>query len=197
MIELEHDHVPNSATARQIDMGGAQNAVGGTMLRINRPGNRFEVDLTFPIATSEGARVLVARLNRAISDGLRVEYPLQGVSQGDPGVAVVVDGNDSAGRTLKLRGLTVGHAVKEGFWLNLIDAGGTRYLHQASAFVLAGADGKAVLTIEPPLRVIPADGWAVELASPVVEGIVMSVVEWAMSPGQFISGLTVTLREAA
>ena len=195
MIEID-DFPPSSAQVRMIDMGAVQESVGGTMTRIERPGNRFEVELEFPIGRGSDVRVLIARLTRAKNEGLRVEFPLQGVSQGNPGTPVV-DGTDSSGRTLKLRGLTVGYQAKEGYWLSLVNSTGTRYLHQVSALATADGTGKATLTVEPPLRVFPGDGWTVLLGKPEVEGLVTSVVEWGLSPGQLTGGLGVTLREAA
>ena len=195
MIEID-DFPPSSAQVRMIDMGAVQESVGGTMTRIERPGNRFEVELEFPIGRGSDVRVLIARLTRAKNEGLRVEFPLQGVSQGNPGTPVV-DGTDSSGRTLKLRGLTVGYQAKEGYWLSLVNSTGTRYLHQVSALATADGTGKATLAVEPPLRVFPGDGWTVLLGKPEVEGLVTSVVEWGLSPGQLTGGLGVTLREAA
>ena len=196
MITLPDGIHPSSATARLLDLGFVQEYAGGGSARIDRPGNRFEIELSFPLAYGDDARVLVARLTRAKSAGLRVEYPLQGVSQGSPG-APVVDGTDSAGRTLKLRGLTVGYVAKEGYWLTLIDGAGKYYLHLVTALASAGNDGKATLAVEPPLRVFPGDGAVVLLAKPMVEGFVSSVVEWGMAPGSLTGGLGVTLREAA
>ena len=196
MILLPEGFEPDGATARLIDMGFMQEFVGGGSERIDRPGNRFEVELAFPLAHSADVRVAVARLTRAKVQGLRVEYPLQGVAQGNPG-SPVVDGTDSAGRTLKLRGLSVGYAAKEGYWLTLVSGTGQMFLHQVSALVVADGDGKAVLTIEPPLRKLPGDGWQVLLAKPMVEGLVTSVVQWGLAPGEITGGLGVTLREAA
>lgn len=196
MILLPDGINPATATARLLDLGFVQEYAGGGSLRVDRPGNRFEVDLAFPLASGDDARVLVARLTRAKSAGLRVEYPLQGVSQGNPG-SPVVDGTDSAGRTLKLRGLTKGYMAKEGYWLTLIDAAGNHYLHQVSALAVAASDGKAVLTVEPPLRLFPPDAAVVLLAKPLVEGYVTGVVEWGMVPGDLTGGLGVTLRESA
>lgn len=196
MITLPAGYDPASAHARLVDFGFVQDYVGGNSARIDRPGNRFEVDLTFPLATGEGARVLISRLTRAKSAGLRVEYPLQGVSQGSPG-SPVVNGTDSAGRTLKLRGLLPGYTAGEGFWLTLVDGSDKRYLHQVSAQVIADGAGLATLTVEPPLRVFPGDGWVVLLAKPTIDGIVTNVVEWGMSPGDLTGGLGITLRESA
>lgn len=196
MIELPDDIVPSGAQPRMVDMGFVQESAGGTAVRIERPGNRFEVDLSFPPMTAENARTFVSRLMLAKASGLRVEYPLLGQGQGVPG-APVVNGTDSGGRMLKLRGLTAGYMVKEGYWLNLIGSDGTRYLHLVTAPVRASATGTATLTVEPPLRIFPADGDDVELARPVIEGQVTSEASWALNPGEIVNGIGITVREAA
>lgn len=196
MIELPDGVVPNAATPRVVDFGFVQEAVGGSMTRIERPGTKFEVDLTFPPMVAATARVVVARLARARVAGLRIEYPLLGQGQGVPGNPVV-DGTDSAGRVLKLRGMTVGYQAKEGYWLNLTGPDGARYLHQVSALATVDGTGKVTLAVEPPLRIFPGDGGAVELAAPVIEGLVVSETTWALNPGELVSGIALTLREAA
>ena len=196
MIELPEQIVPNGAQPTLIDFGFVQESAGGAALRIERPGNRWQVELTFPAMTGDDARLLALRMARAKNEGLRVEYPLQGVSQGVPG-APVVNGSDSGGRVLKLRGLTRGYMIKEGYWLNLIGSDGARYLHLVALPVRADAAGLAVLTVEPPLRIFPGDGNLAELAKPVIEGLVMSDVTWTLSPGGLAGGFSITLREAA
>lgn len=196
MITLPDHIVPNGAQPLLLDHGFIQESAAGTALRIERPGNRWQVELTFPPMTADDGRLLAARLTQAKNSGLRVEYPLQGVSQGNPG-APVVDGTDSGGRVLKLAGLTVGHTIKEGYWLNATNADGDICLHQVAGTVVADSAGLAELAVEPPLRFFPGDGDAVELAVPVIEGVLVSDVTWALSPGAFANGFSLTLREAA
>lgn len=196
MIELPDGISPNMATPRMIDMGFVQESVGGTAVRIERPGNRFEVELSFPPMPAELARAVVARINRAKAIGIRVDYPLLGQGQGAPGNPVV-DGTDSGGRTLKLRGLTPGYQVKEGYWLNLIGSDGTRYLHLVTAPAQANATGRATFPVEPPMRIFPGDGFAVNLSRPTIEGSVVSDATWGLGLGDIVHGIAITVREAA
>lgn len=196
MIELPHGVMPNSATPRLVDMGFVQQSAGGSATRIDRPGNRMEVEFTFPPMPADQARAVVARIARAKSAGIRVEYPLLGQDQGAPG-SPVVNGTDSGGRTLKLRALTPGYVVKEGYWLNLIGPDGTLYLHLVAAPTNANASGQAVLTVEPPLRIFPADGALVNLTRPVIEGQLVSDASWDLALGDIVTGLKITVREAA
>lgn len=179
-----------------IDYGFEQRPpAGGTTRRIDRPGNRFQASFSFPKVEGEEARVLISRLMRAKREGLRVQFPLPH-PQGDPG-APVVDGSDSEGITLKLRGLHANAPIREGWWLTVIDAAGTRYFHNVSADTAAGADGKATLTIEPPLRCFPTDGNQVLIAAPEIEGLVTEVVGFGSEPGQLVAvdGFTIEERK--
>lgn len=186
---------PASAAPTYVDYGFIQEAAGGAALtRIDRPGNRFEVALVLPPLPAAKANQLLSRLMRARGDGIRVDYPLLGAGQGTPG-STVVDGATSAGRILKVRAGTPGHVVKEGYWLTLVAADGTRYLHCAASQVTLDGTGKATLTIDPPLRAIPADGWQVILDAPTVEGLVTSATSWAITPDQLVSQIAFTLRE--
>lgn len=193
---MPNDPAPNGAGVRPVDFGFNQEGALGGLTRIDRPGNCWEVDFTYPQLAADTARVYVARLNRAKREGLRIAFPLARLSQGNPG-APQVDGTDSAGRTLKLKGLTPGYTIKEGYWLTHVSAAGLRRLHNNSVVVAAGADGKAVLTIEPPLRAFPANNDAVQLAAPEIEGLVTSVVNWAIDAGGLFSGVNFTLHESA
>ena len=141
------------------------------------------------------ARVFVSRLLAAKSEGLRIEYPLLGESQGIPG-APVIDGAAQAGMTIAVRGLTPHYACKEGFWLSIEDASGQHYLHNCRATVVAGADGRAVLPITPALRVPFADGAVIHLAKPMIEGLVDGD-EWGWQiPVNRLIALAVTIEEA-
>lgn len=194
MIELPEGIHPRSMRVTPIDFGFEQRPqTGAAIRRIDRPGNRFRVAFTFNRIEGEAARIMVNRLMRARREGLRIRLPLahsQAV-YGSP----VVDGNDSEGTTLKLRGLQPGSLIKEGWWLTVIDAAGTRYLHNNCTTVQADAAGKAVLTIEWPLRTFPGDGDQVLIAAPEAEGLVTEVVAWEHELGDLISFEGFTLEE--
>ena len=120
--------------------------------------------------------------------------PLLGETQGAPG-SPVVDGTDSGGTTLKLKTASPGYVVKEGYWLTLVHAG-VYHLHRAAAVAVVGADGKATLTVEPPLRVFPANGDAVLLARPMIEGLVTALEPYEHPVNRRIQ-LTATIEESA
>lgn len=197
MIELPANPAPNNAQPGMLDFGFVlRPSSGAAAQRINRGGSRYTLAVSFPPMRPETARVFVARLQQAKREGLRMPYPLLGASQGAPG-APLIDGTDSIGTTLKLKSLTAGYAVREGYWLTVIDAAGALYLHQVATTVFAAADGKAVLALTIPLRCALANNAAVLLAKPMIEGIVTSEVNWVLPVNRIVSGIGFAIEEAA
>lgn len=196
MIELPADPAPNGVTPRLIDYGlTLRSPTGGSALRVDRAGSRFGAEISFPPMPAKTARVFVSRLLAAKSEGLRIEYPLLGESQGVPG-APVVDGAGQAGALLAVRGLTPFYACKEGFWLSIEDADGQHYLHNCRATVVADASGDAAISIVPALRVPFADGATIHLAKPMIEGLVDGdEFAWQIPVNKLIA-LAVTIEEA-
>ncbi len=197
MIVLSDDFAPNGAKVSGIDFGFLQRpALGGALRRVNRPGARFLIELSWPTMLADDARVLVQQLTAAKFEGLRVAFPLQGVSQGDPGTAIQVDGS-AGGTSLPLRGLWPGYVVQQGYWLTAIDSAGVHYLYQVAANVEVNSAGKAAVTVTPMLRAPLVDGNTVLLARPLIEGAVTEEIGWELSPGQLISGIGCVIEEAA
>lgn len=181
MIELPDAPAPNGVDVELLDYGALlRSPTGGSSLRVNRAGSRFKAVVSYPPMKPEVARVFSARLQRAKREGLRIEFPLLGVSQGSPG-APVVDGAGQAGTTLALRGLNPGYVIREGYWMTAIDGDGGRYLHQSLSVVKVAGDGLAEISIEPPLRAPLPDGAEVLLAKPTVEGALIDTIGWSYS----------------
>lgn len=198
MIILPEEYAPAAAKVAQVDFGFVQRpALGASISRINRPGNRWQVELTWPPMLADNARALVRRLSAAATEGLRVAFPLQGVNQGAPGAFAEVNGSGAGGTSIPLRGLTAGQTVKEGWWVTAIDSAGVHYLHQVAADVVANGSGIATITVNPMLRTALVDGNDVLLGTPLVEGIVTERIGWDLSPGQLIDGLGCVIEEAA
>lgn len=203
MITLPPGAVPNSADPALIDFGGIiRPATGAKILRLDRGGNRYRVAMTLPVRSGEDARRVVARLLAAKSEGLKVEYPLQGVYQGTPyrsdGTTFVVDGAGQSGNTILLRGGTPRYTAKEGFWLTIHDGDSDAqgYLHNVKAQVIADASGNIELTITPNLRIPFPDGAHVELAKPTIEGLVEGDISWSLAIGELVDSLSFTIEEA-
>src|SRR5690606_7204112 len=151
----------------------------------------------FPPMKPGDARRFAARLQRAKREGLRVELPLLGMSQGSPG-SPVVNATNPTGTTLPLRNLTPHYAVKEGFWLHVEDASGTRYLHSVAANGIANASGVLSVQLTEAIRAPLADGSPVNLSAPTVEGIVPEEIAWSLSIDRLVRfGGTIVIEEVA
>lgn len=198
MITLPEGAIPNSAQPTLLDFGGIiRPSTGAKILRLDRGGNRYRVAMTLPIRSGEDARRVVSRLLAAKSEGLKVEYPLQGVYQGTPG-SFVVDGAGQSGNTILLRGGTPHYAAKEGFWLTIHDGDATAqgYLHNVKAQSIADVSGGLELIVTPNLRIPFPNGAHVELAKPTIEGLVDGDVSWSLAIGELVDSLNFVLEEA-
>ena len=169
-VELPQPRLPQAATPKLLDYGADQKAPGGgASQRLNRLGNRFSLDITYPRLKPEpDGRILSARLRRAKTEGALFPVPQPGLAIGVPG-APVVNGAGQAGSSLALRGFVAGYAVREGQFFSIIH-GGRRFLHTAAADTVANASGQLVLPVTPMLRIKPADAAICEFAKPYIEG---------------------------
>lgn len=195
MIDLPSLPGPNGATPRLLDFGGfLEPGLGGEVQRLNRPGNRFAVQMTLPpLVNQTDGRIWVSRLIRGRAEGARIEYPLLDFHPGAPG-AFVVDGAGQAGRLLDLRGGTPRYAFREGQPFSL-EIEGRHYLYFIDLQELAGADGSATIQFSPMLRKQPPDGAVLHIARPMIEGFVMGDdLSWQMSLDRTI-GLSFEIHE--
>lgn len=163
---------PQSAKVRAIDFGSTLTPpLGGTDQRINRLGNRWAIDVTMPVIINKNeGMAFVARLVRGKTEGLRMEFPLNGFNPGSPG-SPVVNGSSQAGRVLNMTGFTPNYTVQEGQFFSIF-SGGVHYLYQSDEIKAADASGVLSLTINPLLRVSPASGDVCNFAVPMIEGLV-------------------------
>lgn len=168
MIELPTFARFSSFSASLIDAGFTQRGVQ-SLERIDRKGSRYKVALTCPPYTPEQGRVMVARLIRAKQEGIRVALPILH-SQGSPG-APLLNGAVSSGRVINIDGLTPGYVCSEGFWLSLVKDG-QHYLHSVGIGGTANGAGQLQIELNELLRDSFPDNAVVNLAQPMVEGIV-------------------------
>lgn len=171
MILLPASPLPNSATPRPLDFGGWQEPIaGGVESRLDRPGNRFALDLTTPNLRPEpDGRIWASRLVLGLGLIVRTAFLQPGFDIGAPGTPVV-NGAGQAGTTINLRGFAAGYTVREGQFFHLVDPAGRRYLHAAAADVTANGSGVAAVPISMPLRAQFADGAVAGFAAPTIEG---------------------------
>lgn len=176
-----------------LEWGGVQRpALGGKTTRVNRLGSRFAAQFAVPTMSVEQGRGFVADLLRARFEGASVALPLGYERQGAPGKAAVAASAVSGGTSVPLEAVNPGWVAKKGYWLNVTD-GVDQFLHQIAETVVTPSTGIVTLTIVPELRVSLADGSAVNLAAPVINGWVADdSIAWDMSLSRHLDfGFTV------
>lgn len=192
-LTLPTTHGLRVAQPRYVDPSIDQRApVSATATHIERPGGHFAIEASLPPMSAEAARPFISRLLRARKEGLRIPFPV--LHAQETGEVGAVAGSGAGGTSLPVDGFTSGLAVKEGWWLSVVDSDGVHHLHNVAADVtLAG--GAGTITVWPPLRADLVDGNVVSF-DPRIEGLVTSPVEWP-APYQKIVTLAFTLEESA
>lgn len=173
MIVLPDEVVPNNIVPALIDFGGVQRPpLGGKILRINRLGNRYRAAVSLPpIPSVDLGRIVVSRLLKAKTQGLRIDFPLCGVDQGSPG-SPRIKGANQAGDEIDMDGFTAGYVMREGYWFSIYTSS-QHYLYNAAADATADGSGNITVPVVPWLRRPPADNDVVYVQQPMMEGLVV------------------------
>lgn len=178
-----------------VDFGGTIGGeLGGTDQRVNRLGNRWRMLVTLPRMNPAAADAWAVDLARGLRTGVRMRVPEPGMRDGSPG-AVLVAGAGQAGSVLAVDGGTVGHVIRKGKWFSVL-TGGRRYLYKAAAPLRLGEGGAGSIELEPLLRRVPADNAPVELALPMIEGLI-EPVSWKIDARRIAEGVSFVIREVA
>lgn len=176
-IALPTDPAPAQAVPMLVDFGGELTPfLGGPVQRINRIGNRLGLRVTMPPIRGDVARQFQVRLLRGREQRVLLEWPLLDLDPGSPPAPAIA--SSSSGTALALKGLGSGFVVREGQPVSVI-SGGRRYVHLSTGLVTASGAGTVTLGVYPPTRVTYATDDVVEIAQPVIEGLV--------SPGDELS----------
>lgn len=196
MIDLPEWPGPRSVSARVLDFGGfLEPSSGAQVQRINRPGSRYAVTVNMPpLENRKDGRVWVNRLIKGQQEGARLEYPLLDFYPGTPG-NFVVDGAGQSGKSLNIKGGTPNYAFHEGQPFSL-EIEGQHYLDFVAATAFADASGEATITLTQMLRAEPADGNALHISKPMIEGFIMGdQISWDIALERMI-GLSFEIHEA-
>ena len=169
-------------------------ALGGPMQRVNRVGSRFAVDVQMPSLAGDCARAwLASRMKaEATNDVLRLVWPETDFVLDYQGVQV--DGSGQAGTQLAVKGLGAGYEIPGGRFMSILYEDGYR-LHMITDTVIAGDDGRAVLSLAPMLRKSPLDSYSVHF-NPVFADVLAdgATVDWELQLKRWTS-FSVTLTE--
>ncbi|NWK98683.1 hypothetical protein DM806_24070 [Sphingobium lactosutens] len=160
-------------------------------------GTRFGLRVTLPpMDTRDQALIVQSRLLRARSDRLRMPWPQPGLIVGPVG-APKVSAIATAGTSLPLKGCTPNFYLREGQFLSINHAG-RRYIHLMADNLILDGSGNGVADVWPMLRVGLSVNDVVEIAKPMIEGLVSpgDEVSWQISVDHMAS-FEFTLAESA
>jgi hypothetical protein len=154
-----------------------QPALGGQRQWIARLGARHALEVTMPTLDAATFATWNALRKKSRATGVELvlgwPQPIGPISVGTP----VIDGAGQGGTQLALRGLTASAVVPQGGYFTLT-SGGRRYLHSVTDAAAANTSGRAVLSIEPMLRVTPSDADSIDF-SPTIQGFTDGVgLDW-------------------
>lgn len=197
MITLPDSVIPNGASAQVVTFGGVlRPPLGGKLLKLNRLGDRFLINVTLPPLPAATGREVVSLLLQGVREGLRMPYPLLDVDQSGSGTPLV-NGAGQSGLTINLDGLTPSYQVKRGYWISIVDAAGQHYLHVVRNDTSANGSGVIALPIETMLRVPFPDNAVVNITKPMIEGLVVgNELQWQLAIERNI-GISFGIEEAA
>lgn len=198
VISLPTNPSPNGMTPMLRDFGGTLTPfLGGPEQLIVRAGTRFGARVSLPpLRTNELGRIYISRLLQGRQNFALLRWPLLEFDPGTPGTPLVATAA-SSGTSLALKGLTAGYVLKEGQFFSVI-SGGQRYLYMVTADVTASGAGTATATIFPLLRKAVSVNDVVEIAQPMIEGLISSGDElsWEIASNRFM-GISFTIMERA
>jgi len=176
-----------------IDFGGTLSSpLGGSDQRLNRPGMRRKAIVTLPAMDVAQAMEWSTQLELAIQFGAAWRIRQPGFSVGSPGT-VLVAGGAQAGYSLAVDGLRVGYTWRRGQYASVL-TGGVRYLYKIAATART-ANGAGALALTTPLRATPADNSPVELARPVIEGLLAGLSTGSTDPDHLARGFSFAIAE--
>lgn len=182
MIELPDFAVRGSVFPAFVDAGFTQSGVQSDDY-IARKGGRFRVACSYGPFHPEQGRVMVSRLIAGKQEGIRIPFPLQH-SQGSPG-SPLLSAAVTTGKVIQVDGLTPSYSCREGYWMSLVKDG-QHYLHSVREGGRA-EDGTLSIMLNEMLRTDFADNTVVNLARPMIEGLVVgNEAEWSYSVDRMI-----------
>lgn len=170
-IALPTNPAPNDAQPYVVSPGSGPLVpfLGGPVQMITCLGTRLGIRVSYPPMRGEIARQFEARLLRGREERVLLEWPLLELDPGEPPSPAI--NATGAGTALSVKGLGAGYVVMEGQPLSVIHEG-RRYMHISTGTVAANGSGVAAVGVYPPSRVTYSANDVVEIARPIIEGLV-------------------------
>lgn len=162
-----------------------QSPLSGAVQTVELPGARWKASFLMENLTEADSAAMQAFLVKL--RGRAGRFSLYNFARDKPrgtqGGAPLVKGAGQSGTTLIIDGCTVGATLLAGDYLEV-----NGELKMVVASATANGSGEMTLTIEPPLRVSPADNAAVTLTQPkAIFMLASDETKWNTQPGKFSS----------
>lgn len=181
MIELPDGVKISGWSLSHVDYGSHQEPeTGGEVTRVSRLGNRTGVNVTLaPMLPDEG-RIVVNRLIRAKSEGLRLKWFMNEFDAGNVG-APRVNGAGQGGRVLNIDGLPANYQFKEGQPFSIFQ-NNRNFIYFVGVDINANASGQIALPISPMIREPTVNNAVINLSQPMIDGYIQgNSTDWEIS----------------
>lgn len=172
-----------------------------TTQTIEYPGARWALTLVYNNLSYADTRTMKAFLAKCRGQGGRFYYGDPAfLSNGPAGVATgtpLVNGASQTGSTIDTDGWTASQTgiLKAGDYFHFTNGSSGREMHMVVDDANSNGAGEATLTIEPPIRVSPADNAAITVTNAMCQfRLEKDEVEWSTRP-PLISNITITAIE--
>ena len=201
MIDWDTNFTAKKLTVREIDYGHTMwPNTGGRGQRINRDGNKFEMEVTLPpVRSHEDGERLAVLLMKAKREGLRMRVPtfgfdstVNGVPPGAPTITLQVNPPTSI---FRIQNFTNQYVPQPGQYFS-VTSNGSSYLHKVFRRLGGNVDaGEVNLEAYPVPRALYQVADAVEFEHPVIEGMLVGdSVEWDVRIANLMD-IVFTIRE--
>lgn len=157
--------------------GALRPGMGGPTLPTPRTGDKWGFEVNIRAMDALCGEALIVDLTRGAKALVRMRIDEPGMPAEDYGAARV-NGSGHLGAVIPIKNARPGALIRKGKWLSL-DIPGRSYLYKAAGPVTVGANGQALVPIEPMIRRAAADNVVVRLADPIIEGFVSLGNGWS------------------
>jgi len=202
--DLTNSPSPSSLTRRLVSNTAIKrSSLTGAIQTVARPGERWEIDVTWNNIKGEGLNTVLAFLRRLNGAEHRVRFhSYDADNKGAGGGSPVVDGGSQTGTSLDIRGgptSTTGF-MKAGDFFRFLST--NMELKQCVADVDTDGSGDATINFVPAIRNSPSDGTAIDDQGSISgDYILITPVESAISAtsrtsgGDFVASISVSFVE--
>lgn len=170
-----------------------QPATGGPRMPVDRPGDHWALEIDTGTLRTSCGQALMADIVRGRAQPVAIQIPEPGIDKGSPG-DLKVDGAGQAGEFLNVRGGNPSVIIRKG-WFISVYSGGHWYAHMVTQTTANDLAGSNTLSLWPMLRAPHADNDLVEVAKPMIEGLVVEGGDYGVRRPHIVRPGTILIEE--